>query len=448
MLRFLLPFLILTQAAPLFAQGPPSRSDSLVAAAWASWSTDNQQLVEKQFKDAILADPSNARAYLGLSYLYELQEKQDSASGTFRSGLACLKDPYPYIFAAWLTPKIRPDAETKGGPSLELLKRVAEDAAAPSSVRASACENLARFYADHADPETARRYQQGIHPILDWTLIGPFENISASGFDKPFPPETAYDTGATYAGKEGVPAKWFAVHAARRDGWIDFKRYFASTQAVFYGHTYVYSPAERPVEIRIGTSGSLKAFLNDDLLLAYFDENNNDLDTYIIRTRLQAGWNSLLIKCGYSEIHQCNFLVRITDEQGEQIPDLAISPDVHPSPQHPGVRPMVVDNFAESFFRNQILQHPQHFENYMLLADCYLRNDKAIEAELVLRDAVALSPSCTLFHNRLLEAYVRGEKTDKISETLERLSSLDQHIPSVIEYRISRALENEEFEEA
>lgn len=41
------------------------------------------------------------------------------------------------------------------------------------------------------------------------------------------------------------------------------------------------------MQIRIGTSGSLKAFLNDELMIEYFDENNNDLDTYIVETELK-----------------------------------------------------------------------------------------------------------------------------------------------------------------
>src|SRR5260370_36959754 len=100
------------------------------------------------------------------------------------------------------------------------------------------------------------------HGVKEWTVIGTFDNISASGFDKPFPPETEYLPDKTYEGKNDIPAKWFPVAAIRNDCWIDFTRYFAFTNAIYYANTFVYSPRIQTALIRIGTSGSLKAFLN------------------------------------------------------------------------------------------------------------------------------------------------------------------------------------------
>jgi len=108
----------------------------------------------------------------------------------------------------------------------------------------------------------------------------------------------------------------------KRDYWLDFQSYFPDRQAIFYANTFVWSPKNMTVQVRVGTSGSLKLFLNDFEILRDSNETNNDFDTYIVRTDLVAGWNRLLLKVGYSEIDRCNFLMRITDEEGNAVPGL------------------------------------------------------------------------------------------------------------------------------
>ena len=386
------------------------------------------------------------RAQLGLSYLYALQGRTEKAWDSFSAALSSLEDPYPYIFAEWLAPQVRRHPHPEAAGVIALMERLASDKKAVPYLRAQALEFLGNYYQSKGDLPKSDRYFQAVKPVTSWTLIGPFENISASGFDKVFPPELEYDPRAEYKGKNEVPASWFKPAGLRRDLWMDFLRYFAFSEAVFYGHTFVYSPGKQLCQIRIGTSGSLKAFLNDDLLIAYPDENNNDLDTYVIQTELQKGWNSLLIKCGYSEIQACNFMVRVTDTEGNTLEDLQYSTEPRQYPSRPKAQALVIPNFAEQYLQRQIDQHPDWYEHHLLLADCYLRNDKAIEAELTLRAAVEKLPACAVFQTTLLEAYTRGEKNDEVNRTIERLFSLDKRIPSTLESLIRRSLENEDYD--
>src|SRR5262249_6635072 len=272
---------------------------------------------------------------------------------------------------------------------------------------------------------------------------------SASGFEKIYPPEMEFAPASAYAAKNGVPARWFRPAAIRADYWIDFTRYFpANDTGVFYANTFIYSPKKQTAQLRVGVSGSVKVFLNDEQLFAYFDENNTDLDTYTVETELQEGWNRFLIKCGHSEITQCNFMLRLTDGKGEPLGGLEIAAEAKPYARRPGAPVRVTENFAEAFFKARIKENPERFENYLLLASCYLRNDKAVEAELVLREAVVRSPRCALFHTYLLEAYSRGEKYDEISTTHELIYSLDKNVPATLLYRTRGYLEKNEFDKA
>ncbi len=351
-------------------------SDSLVAAAWKAWEKNDQQQVEQMFLAAVQAGPKNTRAHLGLSFLYAYQEKHEAAWLAFKNILQTEANFYPYLYSAWLTPKLRRSLNNPKTGAVELLENLAKQADAAGILQAMANDVLGEHYQAKGELNKSRQFYQNVNALKDWMVIGPFENVSAAGFENVYPPEVEYDAAKTYPGKNGIPAKWFKIAATRNDGWIDHRRYFSYLQAVYYGNNFVYSPKKQPVQIRLGTSGSLKAFLNDELLIEYFDENNNDLDTYIVATELQEGWNRLLIKCGFSEINQCNFLVRLTGERGEAIPGLKITTEAQKYASRPGAPAKMVENFAEAFFQHKIKENPQHLENYLLLADCYLRNDK------------------------------------------------------------------------
>lgn len=430
--------------------GAPARadSDSLVVAAWTSWNGRSSADVERLFREAITADAGNTRAHLGLALFYTLQDRHADSWQAFRNLLKTEKNASPYLFATWFNDRFRLDAVQAGTEILDIHKDIAEDPHAEPTLRGQACESLGRYYRDHDDLSASDHWSDRCNAMLHWTLIGPFENISASGYDRSFPPEVEYDTARTYQGKNGVPARWFPIAAVRPDGWIDHLCFFAYSKAVFYANAFVHSPVKQTIHLRVGTSGSLKAFLNDEQVLACADENNNALDTYIVETELQPGWNRVLIKCGYSEISKCNFKVRITGSDGHPLEALQVSTDPHTYARKPGAAARPIENFAEAYFRDRISRYPDHYENYMLLADCYARNDKAIEAELVLREAARRLPDCPLFLNGLIEAYARGEKYDEMNQTLDRLQKIAPALPEALRHAFDRAMKSENLDEA
>jgi tetratricopeptide (TPR) repeat protein len=184
------------------------------------------------------------------------------------------------------------------------------------------------------------------------------------------------------------------------------------------------------------------------MVLEYFDENNNDLDTYIVATELQQGWNRILIKCGCSEIDKCNFLVRITDEHGDPVEGLRVSTEAQSYPHRPSAPLTLLENSFESFFKTQIKLYPDRAENYALLAQLYLRDDKAPQAEHILRSALKQWSRCPLFYTLLMETYQRGTKQDEIEELLVKLSAINSQLPEVLSYRLGEALRNEEYQKS
>lgn len=419
--------------------------------AWGAWEQGDHEGIEKKFLEAISATPEDARAYVGLSYLYALQRRYDAAWSAYAKALKYLpgrEAAHAYLYAAWYSPELEAALSGRDSTTLAMLEDLAINGDATGILKGMANQRLGRYYLYRNQSEKASEYYRNVHAIQDWRVMGPFDNISASGHEKQFPPEMEYKADAQYEGKNGVQARWFPLSVHRRDNWIDFNRYFASSSSVYYANTFVYSPQKRVVQVRTGTSGSFKVFLNDELVSEESEEYDNDLDTYIAETELQKGWNRVLVKCGSSEIQACNFLLRITDQHGAPLEGLRTSTEPQRYKSGPGSQVRRMNHFAEEFFRSQMAAHPERLENYLLLADTYLRNDKAIDAELTIREAIRRMPGSPLFYEHMAAAYNSGDKTDEASRALDKIYALDREAPSGLEHKFYQFIQTEQLEQA
>ncbi|MGE5438724.1 MAG: DUF3857 domain-containing protein [Bacteroidota bacterium] len=438
-------FLLALLSSHCFAEN--IKSKSLVDNAWKAWQRNDHELVRESFLNAIKEDPQNTHAYWGLAFMYSLEGKHQNAWETFKKALEIEPSPFPYLYPVMYSSSVY-GKELENPEIVEWYKKLIENPDPMGILKAMACERLGKYYVSKRNFEESEKYFKGINSINDWMLIGPFDNISASGYDKAYAPENEYAPGKTYPGQNGVPAKWIKLPMARRDRWIDFTRFYSQTNAVFYGNTFIYSPKKQRVQLRIGTSGFLRAFLNDALAIDIFEERNNDLDTYIAEVDLQEGWNRLLVKCGSAEITSCNFLVRITDDKGASVDGLKYSSEEQSYKKTNAANAKMVSNFAEDFFSEKVKTDPEEPENYMFLAESYLRNDKSVEAEMVLKEAIRKFPDCMLFYHKITEAYLRGKKNDEMETAYEKIFSTDKYIPDALVYKIDQYMKNEEYDKA
>ncbi len=413
---------------------------------WAALIQNRDKDAEKHFRTSIGANPGDARAWFGLSYVQDMRSDTNSWA-SFRSGLHHVPDPHPYLYASILTNRMQSQVDANKDELIETWKGVVEQPDSLGILRAMAYENLATLYELKGDIPQSKDWSNKIGAITTWRLIGPFDNISASGFDRRFEPEREDMPDKRYEGESGRSVRWHEPTAIRNDGWIDLSRFFPVVQGVFYARTYVYIPKTQRVHLRLGTSGSFKVFVDTTLVNQKVDELNNDLDTYNSALTLAEGWHSILVKCGASEISSGNFLLRITNEQGVAIPDLQISTQV----QQTTIRPLdiqQIDNPFTTFFHNAIVRQPNDLENYLFLAECYLRNDHATEAESVLREALKSRGNAIVILNLLSEAYQRNDKNDEAQSTFEHMSTLRPDLVRSLVYSFRSAMGADRIDEA
>ncbi|MFM6956657.1 MAG: DUF3857 domain-containing protein [Ignavibacteria bacterium] len=400
------------------------------------------------FKESLSKNPKDIRLILGLSYLLEMRYRYQESWNVYKTIVQATSDPIPYLYSIWLTPRFSTQMHEKKSGVQDILKQLTLKGDKAGSLRAMAMEMLGSVEIRNRNLKSAKQYYDGIKALSSYQIIGPFEHISASGFTIPYPPEEKFEIGEKYEGKNGTPASWFIPPYIKSDYWLDFQAYFPDRQAIFYANTFVWSPNAEIVNVRIGTSGSVKVFLNDSEIIRDSNETNNDFDTYIVKTELSKGWNRLLVKVGYSEIDRCNFLMRITDDEGNPIPGLQESAQ----PQaYEKQKPRIIEHIPNPIIaqlQSIIEQHPLWIEHYLLLADAYLRNDRAIEAEQLLKQALLISKDNPLILWKFLDTYARGRKKDEVNTTYELLASMSKDIPDGIIHKFNQHLENEDFDRA
>lgn len=161
--------------------------------------------------------------------------------------------------------------------------------------------------------------------LMDWKLIGPFDNKDMKGFDVAYPPEQELDFQATYDGQLG-PVTWKSYQSEQQDGMFDIAELIANHKgSVMYATTSFESDREREVEFRLSTANAWKLWLNGELLFAHEEYHRGmQFDQYRVQGMFKPGENVILLKILQNEQEQdwaqdYKFKFRVTDPSGRAI---------------------------------------------------------------------------------------------------------------------------------
>ena len=176
--------------------------------------------------------------------------------------------------------------------------------------------------------------------LLDWKLIGPFDNRGGKGFLIAYPPEEKLDFAATYETPEGTLA-WKPHHADDPYGTVDLNKAIAKHMgAVGYAVAEFQSDSARPIELRLGSENANKIWLNGKLLFeAEKYHANSAIDQYVGRGELKPGTNVILLKLCQDEqtvdwAQSWSFQLRVCDALGKAVL-AADRPPADPNPKQP-----------------------------------------------------------------------------------------------------------------
>ena len=161
--------------------------------------------------------------------------------------------------------------------------------------------------------------------LMQWKLIGPFDNKDKKGFAVAYPPEEKIDLDATYTGSQGA-AKWTDFATSEDYGSVDLNKALGKLKgSLVYATAEFQSRGDKPVELRIGTANAYKLWLNGKLIgQANVYHSNLKLDQYVSRAEMRAGRNVILLKICQNEQTEdwaadWQFQIRVCDATGTAI---------------------------------------------------------------------------------------------------------------------------------
>jgi hypothetical protein len=140
-------------------------------------------------------------------------------------------------------------------------------------------------------------------PRLEWSrwrICGPFDNAGQDRHDVVYPPETAIDLAAEYAGKDGARAAWRELDQRGDCGDpIDLGRFEGEgldTDAIAYLHATVRSERAVALPVECGSDDGLKLWVNGRLLVDADSYRGLNVQDHALDLPLVAGENVILAK--------------------------------------------------------------------------------------------------------------------------------------------------------
>lgn len=138
--------------------------------------------------------------------------------------------------------------------------------------------------------------------LLEWRVIGPFDNTGESGFEPAHLPETKTDFDRSYAGKNGA-VEWKLTKAEGALGELDLTESLGPEKgAVAYAVAFFFSDEAREAELRYTTPNASKVWLNGQLAASHeVYHAGTPLDQYRARVSIMKGRNTVLVKVCQNE---------------------------------------------------------------------------------------------------------------------------------------------------
>jgi putative heme-binding domain-containing protein len=170
-------------------------------------------------------------------------------------------------------------------------------------------------------------------PIVKWRVIGPFPREAPAGIGG----NTSIDFSQELFGAGGTRVAWRSVSGGAPYGTVDLDTFFdgVSKSSTFgfdknnanrinaFAHAIVDSPTERDALVLLGSSGSIRIWVNGEN--AYRRRNRAgrafDPEEDLVRIRLRRGTNQIMVQ-SHAGIGRWRFSVRVSG--GDQALDLSL----------------------------------------------------------------------------------------------------------------------------
>lgn len=285
--------------------------------------------------------------------------------------------------------------------------------------------------------------------ISDWQFCGVFENLNKSGLDRVYPPENNPTNAEMFDAESNGMVNWYTA-SKTNEPYQFFTNHDQFGSGVHYAQTFINTPQEKRVRLRIANGSAFKVWLNDILIFENTEDVTTDLNAYQVKVNLPKGKNRLLIKNAEGNAGSY-FAISILDEDESKIESITHNSSYAPynSSNLEDLNPEIIRNKFELFFEQKVKENPSDFFYKYCLVNTYLRNEKAQEAKKVLEPLLEVNPKSSLLNRLMLSVSVVELDYTKINTVVKNMEINDEeyYLPMVLKVADSDKLSKMSVEE-
>ncbi len=340
------------------------------------------------FKEASKSGEKRLDALTMLIMLEHDLGMTEDAQEHFKEYLVLSPDPQPLAYALFFTAGVSGPSGQQNAAQLNNLKKLTQ--LSPNHLEKSALYNIGASYQASFDKKRTMEYFQKIPSVLEYSLLGPFDNTMNCSYDKDFGVLADAKMEGEYSSKYGADISWYSPKKHPYDPYFFPSRFFNGGSSQFYLQSFVNFTEAQDVVLNLGYTGELKLWLNDQLVHMDPNYRTSELDDYKYTVHVNAGANRLLVQLGDFDTRIASLIVRFSNANGQ---DVLYTQSQSYSPYTPGTGEVkAIPHFAIDALSKKVEAEPENFVNMLLLSEAYKRMAQYDLAEQCLLDAQKLAP--------------------------------------------------------
>lgn len=411
--------------------------------------SNKRQDALNKFEDVIKAGNGSSATNAKIGKIYTLWTllKDEEAFNEVINFYKTEDNPYPYIYAMWSLPFCFGTKEPLPKAKVELLNMIVNSPKSNGTIKAMAHQELGDNFERLGKFKERDLAYSKIGSIDNWQVLGTFDNISGSGFSKDWGAVSNPKPDAKFKNKVNEKVSWFSPPFAKSNKWHYFDYYFDYNNSIVFAQSFVKSETDQVVFLQAGCSGSIKIWVNDALVISESVERNCDMDIYTTKVKLNTGVNRFLVQVGESETNSANFLIRLTDQNGNPVVGVQGSKTYADYKKAKEETLSTLPFFAEEFFKSKLNKNNNSFFDRLLFSEVLMRNDKVFEARKELQRLKPEADKSSLVSHRLLEAFNRDKNSVDATKEIEHIKEVDPKSVIGFQMLISDAEDKEDYDE-
>lgn len=445
-----IPLLICFASIFVYSEGMSNK------AGWELLLNNKVDSAKEVFSENINNKSTAAEAYRALSVISEIRNQIDSISYYIYKSYSVDHDIFALgarmsTFHSWHY-GINKKADKLYA---SLLKEIVDDGNIFSGQSASM---LIQYYLNIGNIKNAQAVYNEMGVIDNWKVIGPFDNISNSGFNKQFGPELSLDSKKEYVGKDGNIVGWKDLVSPAPHPWVFMENHIDGYNSVNYLYCNINSKKEQKALLSFGSSSTFKIFLNNQVIMQDSIFRNTANDIFIEEVTLKKGENTLLLKLGHEEGNPfisnnifSNFSIRLLNRNYKKLEDISTSTQLitnndKATTNNYGYKTPLIDTVT-SLMNSRLSKDSTDIDAALMLISLFNSSDMTNKSQRLINRYIKMYPKSSLLYTLLGESLARSGKKTNAEIAMNKAYELDKTNFSAWAKKINQLIEENSLDQ-